>query len=210
MRNNEHRHLSAKLPFIFAVLMVVMVASYEWKISNLKEQIRLLSSQQITSKKPETESSPNEGNEKSSEAAKGAYYPPVSNSGQAVAAKTAPQHKQAQQTQQAAIKELFQSPQDTSTKDSAIDATKTRYEELLVTYLFLKKCGIAKPSDYQKINTSMQNALVSLKAPSRLKYDILTAAKGSYDELYARTSCDSMNLEPTVKRYQEYMNKKSL
>lgn len=92
---------------------------------------------------------------------------------------------------------------------SNVDALKTRYEDIFVSYMFLKKCGLSNPSDYQLISNALKQEMIALNAPSRLQYDILTAAQGSYREVYAKNNCNKSDTENTYTQFQKLMQKLS-
>jgi hypothetical protein len=48
--------------------------------------------------------------------------------------------------------------------------------------------------------------MASVNAPGRLQYDILTAARGSYREMYAKTSCEPANLSSLRESYALYIS----
>ncbi len=87
-----------------------------------------------------------------------------------------------------------------------IDALKKRYEEILVTHFFLKKCELAMPTDYHIIISSLSQEMASMNAPGRLQYDIVTAAQGSYQEMYSMISCDDGNMETLQSQYADYIS----
>lgn len=103
------------------------------------------------------------------------------------------------------IRSVFESGQNPTDSKSAIDNIKTRYEEILVTYFFLQKCGKTTDSDYRSIFFALQKEAANLQAPERLQYDILTAAKGSYDEVYAKNECTEANISPIYQQYNSYI-----
>lgn len=89
---------------------------------------------------------------------------------------------------------------------SAIDSVKKRYEEILVTYFFLIKCGAANPLDYHIITSALSQEMASINAPGRLQNDIVTAAKGSYKEMYSQTRCEGAGMEALQKQYSDYID----
>jgi len=87
-----------------------------------------------------------------------------------------------------------------------IDALKKNYEETLVTYFVLKKCGGASDVQYHIITSALSQEMASLNAPGRLQYDILTSALGSYNELYSGNACDEKILVPLREQFKTFID----
>ncbi len=104
------------------------------------------------------------------------------------------------------IEDIFDIRKTPDNKVTNIDDIKTRYEDLLVTYLLMQKCGKATVADYNIIMAAMQKEIAALQAPVRLQYDTLTAAKGSYEELYSNNDCEKSTLVDTETQYRAYIN----
>ncbi|MDX1974471.1 MAG: hypothetical protein SFT92_02220 [Rickettsiales bacterium] len=99
---------------------------------------------------------------------------------------------------------LFNPEAQASGKTAEWDKLKKRYEELLVTHYFLNHCTITHPYDFHVIISALAQDMASVNAPGRLQYDILTAARGSYKEMYAKTECTAeitSNLQPSYRQY---------
>jgi hypothetical protein len=88
------------------------------------------------------------------------------------------------------LEKIYEPETDSADFQAKSDVLKKRYEELLVSYYVLKKCGISSASDYHIILSSLSHEMASLNAPGRMQYDIINAAKGAYNELYANNTCD--------------------
>ncbi len=88
------------------------------------------------------------------------------------------------------LEKIYEPETDSKDFQAKSDVLKKRYEELLVSYYVLKKCGISSASDYHIILSSLSHEMASLNAPGRMQYDIINAAKGAYNELYAKNECD--------------------
>lgn len=102
------------------------------------------------------------------------------------------------------VEEAFE-PQEPEAM-SRMDAMKKRYEEILVTYFVLQKCGRVKPTDYHVIISALAQEMASLNAPGRLQYDILTSAQGSYRELYAGNPCKDNVIVPLEQQYKVFID----
>jgi len=88
---------------------------------------------------------------------------------------------------------------------SQLDNLKQRYEEIFITYFYLTRCDLANKEDYHLINSALIEELSHLNTPASLQQNILTAARGSYDEMYKFSPCSSAYLEPVLPRYQGYI-----
>lgn len=101
--------------------------------------------------------------------------------------------------------DIYNPEEYTAGNASAIDGLKKRYEEILVTHFFLARCGIAQPIDFHIINSALSQEMASINAPGRLQNDILTAAKGSYKEMYSQTRCEGSGMEALQVQYNDYI-----
>lgn len=103
------------------------------------------------------------------------------------------------------LQDIYDPEQNATDNQSAMDAIKKRYEGLLVNYLFLKKCGLINAQDYHTIISALAQEMASVNAPGRLEHDIQTAANGSYQEMYAQSSCSGAEIKALNKQYNEYI-----
>lgn len=90
-------------------------------------------------------------------------------------------------------------------RDSKIDEIKKRFEEMLVTHYFLQKCKKSGPENYYIILAALAQEMASVNAPGRLQFDILTAAKGSYQEIYAKSSCNDSTMPALERQFAQYI-----
>lgn len=93
-------------------------------------------------------------------------------------------------TPQSELEKIYEPETNSPDYQAKSDVLKKRYEELLVSYFVLKKCGLTGAADYHIILSALSHEMASINAPGRLQYDIITAAKGAYNELYANNECD--------------------
>lgn len=100
---------------------------------------------------------------------------------------------------------LYNPEASTADGQSASDAIKKRFEGVLVTYLFLRRCGQAQASDYHVIISALAQEMASINAPGRLQYDILTSAQGTYKEMYSKTECSDPSAVSTINQYNSYL-----
>ncbi len=89
---------------------------------------------------------------------------------------------------------------------ASMDDIKKRYEDILVIYMFLKQCGRIEPSDYNIITAALSQEMASVNAPGRLQADVVNAAKGSYQEIYAQSPCDGSGINKLEKQYHQYID----
>ena len=89
--------------------------------------------------------------------------------------------------------------------DVKLNEIKQRYEEIFVTHVLLKRCGQIKPEDYHILNSALMRDLASVNGPSRMQYDIITAAKGTVETLYGNMDCNSADILKIIPGYQTYI-----
>lgn len=103
------------------------------------------------------------------------------------------------------VEDIYNPEKNSPDKQSGMDDIKKRYEEILVTYMFLKKCGIATAEDFHIITSALAQEMASINAPGRLQYDILTSAQGSYKEMYSQNSCDAKGVDALESQFKDYV-----
>jgi hypothetical protein len=101
--------------------------------------------------------------------------------------------------------DIFIAPPENADAQSKLDTVKKRYEEILVTYMYLQRCKLSKPEDFHMILSAFSQELASLRGPARLQYDTLTAAKGSYEGVYAATPCDLAKNNELLEQYNNFI-----
>jgi hypothetical protein len=89
--------------------------------------------------------------------------------------------------------------------EQRLNTLKKQYEDVLVLHFFLTKCGKSTVQDFHTINSNLSQDMATINAPGRLQYDIMTAAKGSYDAIYASTSCEGEQAEASEKAFRTYI-----
>ena len=89
---------------------------------------------------------------------------------------------------------------------ASMDDIKKRYEDILVIYIFLKHCGRIEPTDYNVITSALAQEMASVNAPGRMQADIVNAAKGSYQEIYAQSPCDGTVINQLTSQYHQYID----
>lgn len=93
-----------------------------------------------------------------------------------------------------------------SKQQAYLDWLKQRYENWLVTYYYLHKCNMAGKDDFEFIRKSLSKELAGLNTEvASVEDNILLAANGSYNELYAAASCDDERMVVTKTSYDTYM-----
>ncbi len=86
-----------------------------------------------------------------------------------------------------------------------IDLLKQRYEAWLVTYYYLQKCGKTSAGDFELIRSGLAKELTRVHADDTIKDNILTAASGSYKEMYYDIPCDKVYLAASKSSYDVNM-----
>jgi len=88
---------------------------------------------------------------------------------------------------------------------ASMDDMKKRYEDILVIYMFLKQCGRIQSADYNVITSALSQEMASVNAPGRLQADIVSAAKGSYQEIYSQSPCEGAGINKLLRQYNQYI-----
>lgn len=102
--------------------------------------------------------------------------------------------------------EQVYNPERTNGDDqSSMDDIKKRYEDILVIYMFLKQCNRIDANDYNIIMSALAQEMASVNAPGRMQADIVGAARGSYQEIYAQSPCDGNGIKNLVRQYHQYI-----
>lgn len=190
-------NLSKTLP-IFSVIAFsfILIAVYDWKLREAHRQLDEL--QDVITINDSTQSEPQDVKQQNIENTDNQkeYYPPIIENDAAV--------EEALSSSQ--IKNTIQDIFGNSNSRNNINDIKGRYEELLATYFLMEKCGKANNTDYQIIILSLQKDITAIQAPVKLQDDTLTAAKGSYEELYSQNDCSKSDLQATEIQYKSYIN----
>lgn len=105
----------------------------------------------------------------------------------------------------AALEEATRLDSSTEETQSKLDAIKQRFEELFINYYYLQRCGLSKPEDFHIMNSALMYELTQLNAPAGIRQNILTAAKGTHDELYAQASCAPEETTPMQESVRQYL-----
>jgi len=103
------------------------------------------------------------------------------------------------------IEALYNPERNQTDRQSSMDDIKKRYEDIIVIYLFLKKCNKIAPDDFDIINYALSQEMASVKAPEKLHDDIMNAAQGSYNEIYAKSACDGKGIGDLSVQYTNYI-----
>jgi len=103
------------------------------------------------------------------------------------------------------VDDVYNPEKKSNGNESAMDDIKKRYEDILVTYMFMKKCGKNGAGDYPVIISALAQEMASVNAPGRMQYDIITAAQGSYKEMYSQSPCDGQDIATLSRQYADYI-----
>lgn len=97
--------------------------------------------------------------------------------------------------------------QTVENSEEKLDTLKQRYEDLLISFFLLDRCGKTAPQDIELINNFMTKELDAAGATASLREGVFSAAQGSYESVYADTPCQPKFIDPTLKQYNEMMAK---
>ncbi|MFO0389891.1 MAG: hypothetical protein ACK502_09285 [Alphaproteobacteria bacterium] len=177
----------------------LIIVFYSIKLDSAQEKIRELSIRKpIANNQPLSVATPS--------TQKPAYYPPASTT---QAAQTAPQvvAPATAPVQPAApnVQDIYTPSSTEGDSQSTMDSLKQRYEDMLVIHFFLDRCGKIDKNDYYIIMAALSQDMASVNAPGRMQHDVLTAAQGSYNEMYAKSPCDSVDLSALISQYKAYI-----
>lgn len=125
---------------------------------------------------------------------------------QPTAVATIPAPQPAANNPKATVDDVYNPEKKGTDNQSSMDDIKKRYEDILVLYMFLKKCNKATAEDYHIITSALGQEMASVNAPGRLQYDILTSAQGSYKEIYSKSSCSGNDVNAIYAQYTDYIN----
>lgn len=89
---------------------------------------------------------------------------------------------------------------------SAMDRVKRQYEQSLVMYFFLRRCGAARQEDYHLLASALLETLAAEQLSAAPLRAIVQAAKGSYDELYSATPCDDARIPALSGQFRQFLD----
>lgn len=92
------------------------------------------------------------------------------------------------------------------TQQVQLDTLKQEFEGLFINYYMLKKCGLSTTQDFHIMNSALMYRLNTLNAPSGIRQNILDAANGSFQELYAEQECNSAELSTMQDSIRAYLH----
>ncbi len=96
-------------------------------------------------------------------------------------------------------------PTFTEEQETAFDQLKAKYEDLFVSYYYLKRCKATTPTEFHLLNAGLVMELTDLNAPAGVRKNILSAAKGAHDEKYGKEPCPDDVIKPMQERVHTYI-----
>jgi|GEM_PF-6405402 len=93
-----------------------------------------------------------------------------------------------------------------STTETQLDAVKERYEDVFVSYLYLKRCEKADDADYPAIVQAFQDEASAFDYDPSLFQSVYDAAEGSYSAIYRDSKCDDATLLPVLERFKIWLD----
>lgn len=94
-----------------------------------------------------------------------------------------------------------------SKQQAYTDLLKQRYETWIITFYYLKKCNKVTDQDLSTIMTSLRKELATAKADNNVEANIVSAANGSYQEMYSEIPCDDAHINATKAGYDSTMQR---
>lgn len=107
---------------------------------------------------------------------------------------------------QPSIVDIFTPSLSPGDKLAVIDNLKQQYENTIVLYFIMARCEFTLATDYDWIMASLRKDMRAANAPAELQTQILNAAKGSYQELYAYNKCATPEIQKLASQFREYIN----
>lgn len=98
-------------------------------------------------------------------------------------------------------------PQDVRQLEARLDEIKFRYEDAFVSYFYLRRCKAAGIEELNAVNEALTREVRALGADPSVQYSIYSAAQGSYESIYADTSCDPTALNPVLHQFKAFVQK---
>ena len=98
-------------------------------------------------------------------------------------------------------------PQDARQLEARLDEIKFRYEDAFVSYFYLRRCKAAGIEELNAINAALTREVRALGADPSVQYSIYSAAQGSYESIYADTSCKPDALNPVLHQFKAFVQK---
>lgn len=89
--------------------------------------------------------------------------------------------------------------------DASLDMLKEKYETLFINHYILRKCGLQGQKEYSRLNAVYLNEVKKLSLPPNFKKNLLLAAKGSYEELYADIACDNASTHQLLGQMNDFL-----
>lgn len=91
-------------------------------------------------------------------------------------------------------------------KQQELDIIKQEFEGLFINYYLLKQCSRTVPEDFHIMHSALLYRLALIGAPASSRQNILDAASGSFQELYATQECDSEAVGAAEKSTRDYLD----
>jgi hypothetical protein len=184
------------------VIMMGLFMLYEWKLQNAQKAAE---DAQFSLSQKQAELTTLEAAHAAAEESISTMKTEIAGLKARVAAAPAPSVSYLPGNEGSGIEGLYNPEESGTGQQATLDRIKKRYEELLVNNMFMKKCGKAQPTDIHVIISALGQEMASVNAPGRLQYDILTAARGSFEEMYSQSPCDTEAANASSEHYRQYI-----
>ena len=89
--------------------------------------------------------------------------------------------------------------------ESSLNDIKSTYEDAFVSYMLLEGCNSTSDDVYVDLYDKLMQTLQDVDSTTLEAHNIIIAASGTYDALYAHTPCDASYLDPTTKNLTNFL-----
>ncbi len=93
----------------------------------------------------------------------------------------------------------------TLNKESSLNDIKSTFEDAFVSYMLLNGCDKSSDDVYVQLYDKLISALQNFETPTIQAHNIIIAASGTYDSLYAHTPCEAAYISPTEKNLANFL-----
>lgn len=93
----------------------------------------------------------------------------------------------------------------TLSHEASADTLKATYEDAFVSFMILRKCGMAGDAEFRRLYTGLSAELATLGEEASVAGNVMSAASGSYQILYSSAACDAGSLTPVKEGLESFL-----